>query len=87
MVWTLEFAGRARKQFRKLDHVEADRILRVFDEISKLDDPFSRGHGLTGPLTGLWRFRVSDWRVIARVEQERLVILVLEVGHRREIYE
>lgn len=87
MVWTLEFAGRARKQFRKLGHAEADRILRVLEEIAKLDDPFSRGHGLSGPLIGLWRYRVGDWRVIARIEDQRLVILVLEVGHRREVYD
>jgi mRNA interferase RelE/StbE len=42
---------------------------------------------LTGPYAGLWRYRVSDWRIIARLERQRLVVLVLRVGHRREIYD
>lgn len=56
------------------------------DDIASIDEPRSRGHGLTGKLGGLWRYRIGDWRVIARFEGERLVILVVEIGHRREVY-
>lgn len=86
MVWTLEYAPTARKQLRKLGHAEAGRIARTMDEIATLDDPRTRGHGLTGNLGGLWRYRIGDWRVIARIEEQRLVILVIEIGHRSEVY-
>jgi mRNA interferase RelE/StbE len=87
LVWTLEFSDRSRKQFKKLGQTEADRILRVLDDIAELEDPRSRGHILTGNLGGLWRYRIGDWRVIARIEDQRLIIIVLEVGHRREVYD
>jgi mRNA interferase RelE/StbE len=56
------------------------------EEISRLDDPHSRGKALTGNLTGLWRYRVDDYRVIVKIEGQRLVILVLTVGNRRAVY-
>lgn len=86
MAWTLEYAPTVRKQLRKLGHVEGQRITKTLDEIAELDDPRSRGHALTGDLGGLWRYRVGDWRIIARFENQRLVILVIEIGHRREVY-
>lgn len=86
MAWAVEFSEPARKSFRKLGHSEADRVTRYLQEVAELEDPRSRGHILTGDLGGLWRYRVGDWRVIARIEDHRLVVLVLEVGHRREIY-
>lgn len=86
MGWTLEFSDPARKTFRKLALGDADRITRVLAEIALLDDPTSRGHALVGNLRGLWRYRVTDWRVIARIEKQRLVILVVEIGHRSKVY-
>lgn len=87
MAWKIEFSAHADKQMDKLGRSDAVRIAKYLREVSSLDDPFSRGHGLTGKLSGLWRYRVGDWRVIARIEGDRLVILVLEVGHRREVYD
>lgn len=86
MGWTLEFSEPARKAFRKLAPGDADRITRALAEIAQLDDPTSRGHALVGNLQGLWRYRVTDWRVIARIEKQRLVILVVEIGHRGKVY-
>ena len=86
MGWTLEFSDSARKAFRKLAPGDADRIIRALAEIAQLDDPTSRGHALVGNLRGLWRYRVTDWRVIARIEKQRLVILVVEIGHRGKVY-
>lgn len=86
MVWTVEFAAKADKQIDKLNRSDAARIGKYLREVSQLEDPRSRGHVLTGNLGGLWRYRVGDWRVIARIEDQRLVIVVLEVGHRREVY-
>ena len=86
MVWTLDYLESAQKSLRKLGAAEADRITKRLGEIAALEDPYSRGHALTGNLAGLWRFRVDDWRVIARFERQRLVILVVEIGHRSKVY-
>jgi mRNA interferase RelE/StbE len=86
LAWTLEYSAAAQKALRKLDRQTNARILNRLAEISQLEDPHSRGKSLTGKLTGLGRYRVDDWRVIVRIEGQRLVILVLTVGNRREIY-
>jgi mRNA interferase RelE/StbE len=56
------------------------------DRIASLDDPRSTGHSLTGQLSGLWRYRVGDFRIICDIQDQRLVVLVVEIGHRSEIY-
>lgn len=86
MGWTLEFTDAARKAFRKLGKGEADRVSRALQAIAKLDDPRSRGHILSGELCGLWRYRVGAYRVIAQIENDRLIILVVDIGHRSEVY-
>ncbi|MDP3676988.1 MAG: type II toxin-antitoxin system RelE/ParE family toxin [Novosphingobium sp.] len=77
MVWTLEYLETAQKALRKLGKAEADRITKTLGEIAGLEDPRSRGHALTGNLTGLWRYRIGDWRVITRIEAQRIVIVVV----------
>lgn len=55
--------------------------------IEQSDDPRSLASSLSAELSGLWRFRVGDYRLICRLEDERLVVLVLSVGHRRRVYQ
>lgn len=86
MAWRVEISAPAQKSLRKLGKVEADRITQALLEIAALGDPRLRGHILVGGLAGLWRYRVGDWRVVCRIEDERLVVLVVTIGHRREIY-
>ncbi len=86
MVWTIEFEGRADKQLDKLNRRDAAQLISYLEETAALDDPRSRGHILFGQLGGLWRYRVRDWRIVCRIEDARLVVLVLKVGHRREVY-
>lgn len=71
---------------RKLDRPTAGRVLGELEEIANLDDPRSRGKALTGNLAGLWRYRVGDYRVVCDIEDGVLVILVVDVAHRREVY-
>ena len=86
--WTIEFDSRAQRELEKLGAPVARRILRYLsDRLRKAENPAVLGKALTGPYAGLVRFRVSDWRIIARLERQRFVILVLRVGHRREIYD
>ena len=86
MAWRLDYFESAQKSLRKMGRADADRITKRLGEIATLEDPHTRGHALTGNLVGLWRFRVDDWRVIARFERQRLVILVVEIGHRSKVY-
>ena len=86
MAWTIELAERPRKALRKLDRQVAQRIVAALDEIAQLTDPRVRGKPLTGRFAGLWRYRVGDWRVIAKIEDQRVIIIVIEIGNRREIY-
>ncbi len=87
MAWTIEYAEGARKPLRKMDKETRSRI-RIFleERIAGSDDPRTTGKALKGPLATLWRYRVGDWRIICRIEDGRLVVLVLEIGHRREVY-
>ena len=86
MAWRIEFERRADKQLDKLSPQDAARIVRYLEEVRQLDDPRQRGHALVGEWSGFWRYRVGDYRVIARIEQGRMVIVVVSMGHRREVY-
>ena len=88
MAWTIEFADTAQRQFQKLDKSIANRIARFLRKrVALLPNPRSIGQALKGERFGeLWKYRVGDYRLIAKIEDERLIILVVQVGHRREIY-
>ena len=74
------------KQLRKIGKLEAKRILEYMKEIEKLENPKNKGKALVENLNGLWRYRVDDWRVICDINEEEILIDVLRIGHRREIY-
>lgn len=87
MAWRIEFVPAAAKELKKLGRTEAARIIATLEtRIAALDDPRSLGSALTGDLGSLWRWRIGDYRVIARIEDERITILVVRIGHRREVY-
>ena len=86
MTWKLEFTGKASKKLSKLDSSIQKLIVAFFDELSKMDDPMCKGKALTGKLSGLWRYRVGDFRIICHMDEKIITILVLDIGHRKEIY-
>lgn len=87
MAWTIEFHPDAAKELKKLGRSEAARIIRTLeDRIAPLDDPRALGAPLKGEHEGYWRWRIGDYRVIARIEDERVVVLVVRITHRREVY-
>ena len=87
MAWNIEFVPAAAKELKKLGRAEAARIIATLEtRIAPLDDPRKLGSALTGELGGLWRWRIGDYRVVARIEDERITILVVRVAHRREVY-
>lgn len=86
MAWTIEVSEKAVRALRKMDKQVARRIRDELYEIAGLKDPRSRGKALTGNLAGVWRYRVGDYRVLCDIEDDVLVILVIDVAHRREVY-
>ena len=86
MAWRIDFTKNADKTMRKLDGGVALRVLDELEEIAELEDPRSRGEALTGNLAGVWRYRVGDYRILCDINDGELVILVVEVAHRREVY-
>jgi mRNA interferase RelE/StbE len=88
LAWAIEFDPAAAKELRKLDPVVARRITAFLRErLAPLDDPRSLGDALKGHALGeYWKYRLGDYRVIARLVDQRLVVMVVRIGHRREVY-
>ena len=87
MNWTVEYGPRARRQLRNLDRQVARRIADYMDErVASRDNPRDIGHALHGRWSGHWRYRVGDYRVICDIQDAALIVLVVEVGGRGEVY-
>lgn len=86
MTWQIELTEKSARQLKKLDKATQRRIVSFLRELETLDDPHTRGKGLTGNLRGLWRYRVGDYRLVCALEGDKLLVLVLNVSHRSEVY-
>lgn len=88
MAYRVELAESADRELSKLDAQPRKRILKFLQQrLAKLDNPRSIGAALRGSDLGeFWKYRVGDSRLICKIEDDRLVVLVLRVGHRKEIY-
>lgn len=87
MAWTLRLSETAKRQLRKLDSSNAQVILRYLNRlVHETSDPRERSSSLRANLAGLWRYRVGDYRLICSIEAYELVVLVLQIGHRRDVY-
>ena len=87
MVWTVKISNIAEKQLRKLDRQTQKRILDYLDErIEGCKNPRHFGESLKANLSGFWRYRVGDYRVICKILDQEIIVLVLEIGHRRAVY-
>ena len=84
---TVVFSNKAERKFLKLDNAIQKQIKKFILKLEKLEDPKAEGKSLVGNLSGFWRYRVGDYRLICRIHDEELEILVVEVGHRKEIYD
>lgn len=83
---TVEFSETALKTLKKLDGSIQKQIIKYVHELEELEDPRTRGKGLSSNLAGLWRYRVGDWRLICEIKENKLLISVLRIGHRSEVY-
>jgi mRNA interferase RelE/StbE len=87
-VWRVEFLAEAARELRKLGPPAEKLILRYLRQrIALAEDPRRFGRPLTGDLEGFWRYRVGDYRIVASIEDDRFIVLVVTVGHRREVYD
>jgi mRNA interferase RelE/StbE len=88
LAWIIKYTESSSKQLKKLDKQTALRVLDYMDErVAVLDDPRSLGKSLKGPKIGEYcRYRVGDIRVICNIVDGQLMILVIEIGNRREVY-
>lgn len=88
MAYSVELAESADRELDKLDAQHRKRILKFLHErVAKLDDPRSIGEALRGSQLGeFWKYRVGAYRLVTKIQDDRLIVLVLRIGHRREIY-
>jgi mRNA interferase RelE/StbE len=86
--WTIEFARSVEKDLKKIGPDVARRIICFLRErVVPLDDPRSIGEALYGPELGrFWKYRVGHYRIIASIQDKELIILIVRVGHRGNIY-
>jgi len=88
MRFTVEYTQQAVRDLRKLDKYTASLILGWIEKnLVDCENPRQHGKGLTANRSGQWRYRVGDYRILADIQDEKIVILVLGIGHRREIYD
>jgi mRNA interferase RelE/StbE len=87
LAWRIEIARTATKQITKLDHQAQKSILNFMRErLAPADNPRQWGRALQGERRGLWRYRVGDYRLICDIQDEKITILVLELGHWKDVY-
>jgi len=88
MAWKVELDPATERDLDRLDHQVARRILKfLYERVSRLDDPRSIGSALQGDRFGeLWKYRVGDWRLICKIEDELVTLLVLRIRHRSTAY-
>ncbi len=88
MRWVYQFEDRALRELKRLSRTDQERVLRYLKQrVIASGDPKAFGKALRNQFAGLWRYRIGDVRMICRLEDDRLVVLVVKVGHRRNVYE
>lgn len=86
-MYQVEYSERAVKEFKKLDKYTKRMLYAWIDKnLVGCDNPRLHGKSLTANFKGLWRYRIGDYRLICKINDDELVVLALSVGHRREVY-
>lgn len=83
----VEYTPKAVKQLAKLDKSTRKLIYAWIDKnLQNCSDPRAHGKGLTANRSGQWQYRIGDYRIIADIQEDKIIILILEIGHRKDIY-
>lgn len=87
MTYSVRFSRQADRDLRRLDRSQQAQVMAwIKKNLEGCEDPRRSGHALTGEFRRLWRYRVGNYRIIAEIVDGELVIIVIEVGHRRNVY-
>lgn len=87
MTYKVEYTEQAIKKLKKIDkHTQFFILAWIEKNLVDCENPRQHGKGLTANRSGEWRYRVGDYRIIAEIEDDKVIILVLTVGHRTEVY-
>lgn len=86
MLWKVEFTETADKQLSSLDKPERERIRHYIRDIEGLPNPRLRGEPLVGNLADLWKYRVGKYRIICRLQDDALLVLVVKIDKRDKVY-
>lgn len=84
--WTIEFTVSAQKEFRALDHATQKRMMRYLEE-RVAPNPRVYGIAMSGDKAGMWRYRVGDYRIVVEQYKEILKVMIIRVGHRKDVYD
>jgi mRNA interferase RelE/StbE len=88
MAWKVELDPAIERDLDRLDKKVARRIIKfLYERVTRIDDPRSIGQALQGSKFGeFWKYRAGDWRIICKIEDERVTVLVLRIRHRSKVY-
>jgi len=87
-MWRIEWDEQAVEEARKLDRTALKRIIRYLEErIAPSENPRDFGKPLRGAKLGVWRYRVGDYRILCKIEDEKVTVLIISVGHRKNVYD
>jgi len=87
MKYDVEYSKTAMNTIKKMDS-STSNLIRTWIEknLMNTENPRIKGKALTGDLKGLWRYRVGDYKILAEIQDTKIVILILDIGHRSKIY-
>lgn len=87
-MWKLEFSKRADKQLSKMDPgIRRVIVVWLLRNIDGCRDPRAHGKGLSANLSGKWRYRVGNYRILCDIKNQELVVIAIEIGHRSHFYQ
>ena len=87
MIYKIVIDKKAEKDFVKLDNAVRRRVIKFLEKLEKVDNPRVFGEELTGNLVGCWKYRVGDYRIGVEIQDNKLIILIIAIGHRNKVYD
>ena len=86
MLWKVNFTDKADKQLLSLDKKDRERIRTFIKDLAALPNPRMRGEPLTANLSDFWKYRIGKYRLICRIQDEKLLVLIVKIGKRDKVY-
>jgi len=87
MVWKIEYLKSIQKEVRKIDRTSQKKIREYLEnKVAKMDNPRDIGKALKGEMKELWRYRIGDYRAICEIQDKSITVLVIHIGHRKNVY-